>query len=139
MRIKELRNERHLSMAQVARDLNIPYTTYVNYEKEAREPNSELLIQLDDYFNCSVDYLIGRSDERITDKVLDKVNEIDTDVLEKYGNIYEAKKAMDLDRTIDTSSIQYAAYQELEGESDEVVKDVINFIKFRKSQEKNNE
>ncbi len=41
--------------------------------------------------------------------------------------------------TIDTSSIQYAAYQELEGESDEVVKDVINFIKFRKSQEKNNE
>lgn len=41
--------------------------------------------------------------------------------------------------TIDTSSIQYAAYQELEGESDEVVKDVINFIKFRKSQEQNNE
>lgn len=41
--------------------------------------------------------------------------------------------------TIDTSSIQYAAYQELDGESDEVVKDVINFIKFRKSQEKNNE
>ena len=61
MRIKELRNERHLSMAQVARDLNIPYTTYVNYEKEAREPNSELLIQLADYYKCSVDYLIGRS------------------------------------------------------------------------------
>jgi transcriptional regulator with XRE-family HTH domain len=139
MRIKELRNERKLSMAQVARDLNIPYTTYVNYEKEAREPNSELLIQLADYFNCSVDYLIGRSNERITDKVLDKVNEIDNDILKKYGNIYQAKKAMDSQSNIDTSSIQYAAYQELEGESDEVVKDVINFIKFRKSQEKNNE
>ena len=139
MRIKELRNERKLSMAQVARDLNIPYTTYVNYEKEAREPNSELLIQLADYFNCSVDYLIGRSNERITDKVLDKVNEIDNDILKKYGNIYQAKKAMDSQSNIDTSSIQCAAYQELEGESDEVVKDVINFIKFRKSQEKNNE
>lgn len=51
-------------MADVARDLNIPYTTYVNYEKEAREPNSETLIALADYFHCSVDFLICRSDER---------------------------------------------------------------------------
>lgn len=39
---------------------------------------------------------------------------------------------------MDVTSIQYAAYQELEGESEELIKDVINFIKFRKSQ-KNNE
>lgn len=45
----------------------------------------------------------------------------------------------DTSTNIDTSSIQYAAYQELEGESEAVVKDVINFIKFRKSQENNNE
>jgi hypothetical protein len=32
-------------MADVARELHIPYTTYVNYEKEVREPNSETLIE----------------------------------------------------------------------------------------------
>lgn len=63
-RIKTLRIEKGKSMAQVARELNLPYTTYVNYEKEEREPNSELLIQLANYFDCSTDYLIGRSDNR---------------------------------------------------------------------------
>ena len=49
-------------MAQVARDLTIPYTTYVGYEKGEREPNSETLIALANYYNVSVDYLLGRTD-----------------------------------------------------------------------------
>lgn len=89
-RIRSLRIEKKKSMAQVARDLNMPYTTYVNYETEQREPNSEVLIHLADYFNCSVDYLIGRSDERIDDTVLDKVNELENEYLEATGNIYQA-------------------------------------------------
>lgn len=63
-RIKELRLEKGINMAQVAKELNIPYTTYVNYEKGDREPNSEMLVLLANYFNVSVDYLIGRSDLR---------------------------------------------------------------------------
>lgn len=63
-RIKELREELHITKAQVARDLNMAYTTYVNYEKEAREPNSEVLILVANYFNVSVDYLIGRTEFR---------------------------------------------------------------------------
>lgn len=63
-RIKQLRIDKGLSMRQTAIELGIPYTTYISYEKEDREPNSETLIMLADYFNCSVDYLIGRSDNR---------------------------------------------------------------------------
>ena len=63
-RLKELRDEKKVSMAQIARDLNVPYTTYVNYEKEEREPNSEMLIKLANYFNVSIDYIIGRSSVR---------------------------------------------------------------------------
>lgn len=72
-RIKQLRKESNKSMAEIARDLNIPYTTYVNYEKELREPNSETLILLADYFHCSVDYLICRSNKRID---VSKYNEL---------------------------------------------------------------
>lgn len=63
-RIEELRKEKDISMAQAAKELHIPYTTYVNYEKGEREPNSEMLISLANYFQVSVDYLIGRSDIR---------------------------------------------------------------------------
>lgn len=63
-RIKSLREEQQKSKAQIARELNMPYTTYVNYENEAREPNSEVLIQIANYFKVSVDYLIGRTENR---------------------------------------------------------------------------
>lgn len=96
MRLKELRTQRKMNMRQTALALGIPYTTYISYEKGDREPNSEMLINLADFFNCSVDYLIGRSNNRIDDTVLDKVNCIDNQLLEKHGNIYEAQKAQNV-------------------------------------------
>ncbi len=105
-RLKQLREESQKSMAQVARELSIPYTTYVNYEKGEREPNSETLILLARYFGCSVDYLIGCSNVR---------------QIPDFENI---------------SPIKYAAYSELENESDEVAEDVLNFIRFTKAQKR---
>lgn len=93
MRLKELRIKRNLNMRQTALALGIPYTTYISYEKGDREPNSEMLINLADFFNCSIDYLLGRSDDPIDDSVLDKSLLIDQDLLEEKGNIYEAQKA----------------------------------------------
>ena len=61
LRITELRLNKGLNMKEAARLLKIPYTTYVNYEKGLREPNSETLIQLADFYNTSIDYMIGRT------------------------------------------------------------------------------
>ena len=60
-RIKQLREAKGLNMREAARALDMPYTTYVNYEKEQREPTSEVLIQLANFFNTTVDYIVGRS------------------------------------------------------------------------------
>lgn len=60
-RIKELREARGLNMREAARMLNMPYTTYVNYEKGLREPTSEVLIQIANFYDASIDYIIGRS------------------------------------------------------------------------------
>lgn len=46
LRLKELREVRGVSMKETAKNLGIPYTTYVNYEKGAREPNSETLVAI---------------------------------------------------------------------------------------------
>lgn len=63
-RLKQLREEKGKNMRQVANELGIPYTTYVSYEKNEREPNSEMLIKIAIYFDCSVDYLIGISNSK---------------------------------------------------------------------------
>lgn len=60
-RIKELREAKGLNMKETAGLLNMPYTTYVNYEKELREPTSEVLIQLADFYDTTVDFIVGRS------------------------------------------------------------------------------
>ena len=60
-RIKELRIKSGLTMRDTAKALDLPYTTYINYEKGYREPNSEALIQIANYFGVTVDFLIGNS------------------------------------------------------------------------------
>lgn len=90
-RMKELREERGISMKEAAQRLNMPYTTYVNYEKGMREPNSETLIKIADFYNTSIDYLLCKPGaDRIDEEALDKALEIDCEVLEQAGNIYEA-------------------------------------------------
>lgn len=63
LRIKELREASGINnMREAAKLLNLPYTTYVGYEKGQREPTSEVLIQLADFYETTVDYLVGRTD-----------------------------------------------------------------------------
>ena len=66
-RIKELRESKGISMKEAARLLGMPYTTYVNYEKGLREPTSEILIQIADFFGVSIDFLVGRNADEVRD------------------------------------------------------------------------
>lgn len=68
-RLKQLRLEKGLTLEQVAKDLNTTKVTISRYENSVREPKSDTLRQLAHYFDVSIDYLLGDSDERkvITD------------------------------------------------------------------------
>ena len=66
-RLSLLRDEKGLTKSEVAKSLGIPYTTYLNYENDIREPNSDTLIKIAKYYNVSIDYLLGVSDVRTTD------------------------------------------------------------------------
>lgn len=59
MRLKELRKQRHCTLQNVADAIGVSNGTVANYENEKREPNIATLIKLADYFDVSVDYLIG--------------------------------------------------------------------------------
>jgi transcriptional regulator with XRE-family HTH domain len=44
--------------------MGIPFSTYRRYEKKEREPDASVLVQMADFYNVSLDYLVGRSDKR---------------------------------------------------------------------------
>ena len=64
IRLKELREERNWSMVEAAKYLNKPYMTYVHHEKGSREPNSEDLVAYAKFYGVSIDYLVGRTNEK---------------------------------------------------------------------------
>lgn len=69
LRLKYLREKSGKTMRETASELGLPYTTYINYEKELREPNSETLVMLANHYDVSVDYLIGRSENPVKEKL----------------------------------------------------------------------
>jgi len=62
--LRGLREDRDISQAEMAAMLNIHQTTYSNYELEKGNIPLQTLIRLADYFQTSIDYLVGLTDER---------------------------------------------------------------------------
>ena len=62
-KIKELRLERNLKQKEVASALHIATNTLSQFENNKGRPSLEVLTLMADFFNVTVDYLIGREDE----------------------------------------------------------------------------
>ena len=62
-RLKALRNEKKLKQTEMAEIMGITDRQYQRYEYGTREPAFRQLIALADYFDVSLDYLVGRSDD----------------------------------------------------------------------------
>ena len=60
-RLKELRIKKELPQLMVALDLGIARSTYACYETAKNEPDIFTLIKIADYFEVSLDYLVGRT------------------------------------------------------------------------------
>lgn len=63
-RIRQLRKEKGLTQKKIAVELNIGYRAYQCYELKQRYPDFQGLIAIADFFDVSLDYLVGRSDVR---------------------------------------------------------------------------
>lgn len=60
-RLKSLREENDIKQKDLADYLNIAKSTLSQYESGQRIPNDEIKNKLADYFNVSLDYLMGKS------------------------------------------------------------------------------
>jgi len=63
-RIKILREEFKMTQQDLADKLEGSKSVIGLYENETRKPSLEVLIRLSEIFNCSIDYILGKSDIR---------------------------------------------------------------------------
>lgn len=61
-RLKLLKTNKKLLQKDIAAAIGISLRAYQYYETDTKEPTMSKLIALADYFNVSLDYLVGRSD-----------------------------------------------------------------------------
>ena len=62
-RLKELREDRDLNQTQVAKYLNMSQTGYSKYETGENDIPTKILIELANFYNTTVDYLLELTDD----------------------------------------------------------------------------
>ena len=63
VKLKELRTENGLSQLQLAKILNYTQSNICEWENGKVEPRADALIAISSYFNISIDYLLGRTED----------------------------------------------------------------------------
>ena len=90
--LQDLREDRDISRKDLALALNISVSTLGMYEQGRREPNIDMLIKMADYFDVSIDFLVGRSftneNNELLVEALHLKNEIDK-LPQGYKNIID--------------------------------------------------
>jgi transcriptional regulator with XRE-family HTH domain len=73
-RLRESRESKGLNQPELAKILSVAKQTISNWENDNRFPDKDMLIKLADFFNVTIDYLIGRTDIKTALVVNEKVN-----------------------------------------------------------------
>ena len=68
IKLKELRKEKNISQIKLALDLGLNQNSVSRYESGERQADYATLIKFADYFDVSTDYLLGRTNNRKTNK-----------------------------------------------------------------------
>ena len=63
-RLHSLRKERKLTQESAATEAGIALRSYRRYESGEREPDASTLVRMADFYGVTLDYLVGRSEER---------------------------------------------------------------------------
>ena len=97
MRLKELREERNITQQQIAKAINTSQTNIGRWEKGTNEPASSYIILLANFFECSTDYLLGRSDDfgnvNVTQKNPPELSSEEKQLLDNFRSLPRQEKA----------------------------------------------
>ncbi len=64
-RLKLLRKEKNFNQAQAAEALEMPIRSYQRLESDGAKTHYDTLLLIADFYDVSVDWLMGRTDDRV--------------------------------------------------------------------------
>lgn len=105
-RIKELRKKNSVTMKRLGEIIGVSEGAVSQYENGKRQPDYETLKKIADFFNVSTDYLLGRADN----------------------------PPQSVDQQLE--GVDFALYGEIKDLTEAEKQDILNFVKFTKSQRK---
>lgn len=114
--LKLLRTEKKLSQENLSKKIGVSRSTVAMWENGSSQPDTDTLIKLSEIFNVSVDYLIGNSEFKSKEEMLnhfDETNDIETlkdgvDRYEEFTNKDKKDIAKIMDFTLDALSNEEA-------------------------------
>ena len=92
--LKKLRAEEQISQKALADSIGITQQSINKYENHNIEPDIDTLIAIADYFNVSIDYLVGRSDVAsfISNKDENILSRDELKLISQYRTLCDEKK-----------------------------------------------
>lgn len=107
-RIKNLRLKKNLSQAQLANDVNKGESAIRAWESGRAKPDADTLMFLANYFDCSIDYLMGRSNYKSsgevkaaksqTELLIKNLLELESETGHSYTKYFQKFLQLSLDR-----------------------------------------
>ena len=93
--LKKLREDASISQKAVADAIGVSQQSVNKYENHNIEPDIETLIRIADFFETSVDYLIGHTSVRrkIEEVHIFELNDRESKVMEQYRSLTSKQKA----------------------------------------------
>lgn len=91
--LRKIREQKNLTQIKVSVDLEVSQELISHYEIGTIRPNIDTLIKLADYFNCSTDYLLNRTNIPTTIKFLNKDDINNNEIINKYNSLSNKDKA----------------------------------------------
>lgn len=87
MRLKELREARHLSQTEVAKSLKLNPTVISQYESDSIQPSVDMIIALSSFYHVTTDYLLGLENNHSVD--IDGLTSNEIDILSHINEIFD--------------------------------------------------
>lgn len=94
LKIQELRKSKNLTQRALAEQIGVKNYTVANWEQNRTEPGLEDLIDLANFFECSIDYLVGRENDFGQIILMKEFSEEYTKFWELYNGLSKEKQQM---------------------------------------------
>jgi len=93
LRIKQLRQEYHLSQRALAAKINVSQKAIDLWENGITEPKASIIARLADAFECTADYIMGREDDMGNVNVMRELSDGEKELLSCFSALDKRERA----------------------------------------------